>query len=129
MAPRFGWRIVAAFLPLAVGGLGLYNNFSDWRAAQTRGQHIAAAGVVLYGPIGVAAGIALLVGHRIGRTLLIAFSALTVLVGTIAPVAWGGAPWFTAIFSFFGSAVLCAAAIWAASMAFPAADPDPNPAS
>jgi hypothetical protein len=119
MPPRFGWRIAAALLPLAVGGLGLYNNLSDWRAAQTFGQHIAAAGVVLYGPTGVAAGIALLAGHRLGRTLLVAFSVLTVLVGTIAPVAWGGAPWFTAIFSFFGSAVLCAAALWAASMAVP----------
>ena len=123
MPPRSGWRIVAALLPLAVGGLGLYNNFSDWRSAQTFGQHVAAAGVVLYGPIGVLAGVALLAGWRRWRPWLLAFSACCTLVGALAPVVWGGAPPFIGLFGGIGAATLCLAAFWAATMAFPSTPP------
>jgi hypothetical protein len=128
MPPRFGWRVVAAFLPLAVGAIGLYNNIDDWRSAQTFGQHLAAAGVIFYGPVGVAAGVALLVGWRRWRPLFLAFAGSCTLVGTLAPVVWGGASPVIGVIAGFSSAMLCAAALWAATMAFPSPPPtDPTP--
>ena len=128
MPPRFGWRVVAALLPLAVGLIGLYNNVSDWRSAQTLGQHLAAAGVILYGPIGVAAGAALLAGWRHWRPVFLAFAVACTLVGTLAPVVWGGASPVIGIIGGFGTATLCGAALWAATMAFPAPTPEtPTP--
>lgn len=122
--PRgFPWRVAAALLPAAFGILGLLNNVHDWREATTVGQHVAGAGVLLYGPLGVAAAILILMGRPLGRTLLIAFSITACIVATIAPVAWGGAPMYSAIFSLFGAGVMCAAAVWAESMSrAPAAD-------
>jgi len=119
MPPRFGWRVTAALLPLAVGLIGLYNNVSDWRSAQTLGQHLAAAGVILYGPVGVAAGVALLVGWRHWRPLLLTFAGACTFVGALAPVVWGGASPFVGLFGAFGAGTLCAASLWAATMAFP----------
>jgi hypothetical protein len=125
MPPRFGWRIVAALLPLAVGIIGLYNNIGDWRSAQTLGQHLAAAGVIVYGPVGVLAGIALLAGWHSWRPLFIAFTGSCVLVGTLAPIVWGGTAPLIGVISGFSTAMLCAAAFWAATMAFPSPAPTP----
>jgi hypothetical protein len=122
MPPRFGWRLVAAFLPLAVGTIGLYNNVSDWRAAQTFGQHLAAAGVVLYGPVGVA----LLVGWLHWRPLFLTFGGACTFVGALAPVVWGGASPVIGLIAGFSSAMLCAAAWWAATMAFPSPAATPS---
>lgn len=123
MPPRFGWRLVAAILPLAVGAIGLYNNVSDWRSAQTFGQHLAAAGVLLYGPVGLLAGVALLTGWRHWRPLLLTFAGACTLVGALAPVVWGGTSPIIGLISGFSSAMLCAAALWAATMAFPSPPP------
>jgi hypothetical protein len=123
MPPRFGWRVVAAFLPLTVGVIGLYNNFNDWRSAQTFGQHLAAAGVLLYGPVGVAAGVALLAGWRSWRPLFLTFAGFCTFVGALAPVVWGGASPVIGLISGFSAAMLCAAALWAATTAFPSPPP------
>jgi uncharacterized membrane protein len=123
MPPRFGWRVVAAFLPLAVGTIGLYNNVSDWRSAQTLGQHLAAAGVLFYGPVGVA----LLIGWRHWRPLFLAFAASCTLVGALAPVVWGGASPVIGLIAGFSAAMLCAASFWAATMAFPSQPPTATP--
>ena len=123
MPPRFGWRVVAAFLPLAVGGIGLYNNVNDWRQAETVGQHLAGAGVIVYGPVGVLAGGALLVGSRFWRPLLLTFSGICIFVGALAPVVWDGASPVIGLIAGFSTAIFCAAAIWAATMAFPSPTP------
>ena len=120
MPPRFTWRVVAALLPLAMGVIGLYNNVSDWRSATTFGQHLAGAGVILYGPLGVLAAGAILIGHRTWRPLLIAWSAVCTLVGALSPVVWDHASPVIGVLAGFSTALLCAAAIWAGSMAFPA---------
>lgn len=127
MPPRFGWRIVAALLPLAIGAIGLYNNVSDWRSATTVGQHLAGAGVILYGPLGVLAAVAILIGHRTWRPLLVAWAAVCTLVGALAPVVWGDAAPVIGVLAGFSTALLCAASIWAGSMAFPAPAPAATP--
>ena len=127
MPPRFGWRVAAALLPLAVGTIGLYNNVDDWRSAQTFGQHVAGAGVIVYGPLGILAAVAILAGQRHWRPLLLAWSIACTLVGALAPVVWGGASPVIGIVAGFSSALLCAAALWAASMAFPTPAPTETP--
>ncbi len=114
---RIGWRIGAALLPGFVGGLGLRTNIGDWESATTLGQKLAGLGVLLYGPIGVAAAVALLLGKRIGKPLLIAFSVIASLVGGLAPVVWGDASPMYGILSAFSSALLCGAAFWMANNA------------
>lgn len=118
MPPRFGWRIAAALFPLITGVIGSINGLNDWDQATTLGQHVAGAGVVVYGPLGVAAAVALLLGHRWGRPLLIAWSVVITIVGAVAPVAWGGAAVMIGIISGFSTALIAAGAIWAARMAF-----------
>lgn len=113
---RLGWRIAAALLPLLTGLLGLYNNINDWRQAETFGQHLVGLGVIIYGPLGIAAAVAILLRHRRARLLLLSFSVIACIVAGLAPVVWGGAPVFSAIFSLFGAGVLCAGALWAESM-------------
>lgn len=119
MPPRLGWRITAALLPLGLGILGLMSNVSDWRSAETLGQHVAAAGVIAYGPLGVIAAILLLLGKPLGRTVLVWFSATATMVGGLAPVAWGGQSIGIGLLAAFSSAIFCAGAIWAASVAIP----------
>src|SRR5690242_2890222 len=119
MPPRLLWRLAAALLPGGFGVLGLMNWTNDWNSAETLGQHIAGAGVIIYGPIGVAAAVALLMGRRVGRQLTLVWGVIATLVATLAPVVWGGAPVSAAIFSCFGAAVLVAAAVWAAVQATP----------
>ena len=92
----------------------------DWNSATTFGQHVAGAGVLIYGPIGVAAAVALLLGKPVGRKLTLAWGVVATTVATLAPVVWGGAPVTAAIFSCFGAAVLVAAALWAATQALAA---------
>lgn len=127
MPPRLLWRLTAALLPGGFGVLGLMNWTNDWNSAETLGQHIAGAGVIIYGPIGVAAAVALLMGRRVGRQLTLVWGVIATLVATLAPVVWGGAPVSAAIFSCFGAAVLVAAAVWAAVQATP--DPAPAPSA
>lgn len=117
------WRLAAALLPGGFGVLALINGTSDWRSATTFGQHLAGAGVIIYGPIGVAAAVALLLGKRVGRTLTLVWGMVATTVATLAPVVWGGAPVTAAIFSCFGAATLVAAALWAATQATPAPPP------
>jgi hypothetical protein len=112
-----GWRIGAALLPGFVGALGVRTNISDWQSATTIGQKLAGAGVLLYGPIGIVAAVALLLGKRVGKPLLIAFSVLASLVGGLAPVVWGDASPMYGILSGFSSALLCGAALWMANNA------------
>lgn len=114
------WRLAAAFLPGGFGVLALINGASDWRSAETVGQHIAGAGVIIYGPVGAAAAVALLLGKRVGRVLTLVWGVVATTVATLAPVVWGGAPVSAAIFSCFGASVLAAAALWAATQATPA---------
>jgi hypothetical protein len=112
-----GWRIGAALLPGVVGGLGLRTNIGDWESATTIGQKVAGLGVIVYGPIGVAAAVMLLLGRKIGKPLLIAFSVAASLVGGLAPVVWGDASPMYGILSGFSSALLCGAALWMANNA------------
>ena len=114
------WRLAAAVLPGGFGVLALINWTDDWNSATTLGQHIAGAGVLIYGPIGLAAAVALLLGKPVGRTLTLVWGVIATTVATLAPVVWGGAPVSAAIFSCFGAAVLVAAALWAATQATPA---------
>lgn len=123
---RIGWRIGAALLPGFVGGLGLVTNISDWQSATTIGQKLAGLGVLIYGPIGVAAAVALLLGKTIGKPLLIAFSVVASLVGGLAPVVWGDASPMYGILSGFSSALLCGAALWMANNAL-GPGPDATP--
>ena len=95
------------------------SNVSDWRSAETLGQHVAAAGVIAYGPLGVVAAILLLLGRPLGRTVLVWFSATATMVGGLAPVAWGGQSIGIGLLAPFSSAIFCAGAIWAASVAIP----------
>ncbi len=117
------WRLAAALLPGGFGVLALINGTSDWESATTFGQHLAGAGVLLYGPIGIAAAVTLLMGKPVGRKLTLAWGIIATVVATLAPVVWGGAPLSAAIFSCFGAAVLSAAALWAATQATPQPPP------
>jgi hypothetical protein len=114
------WRLAAALLPGGFGALALINWTDDWNSAESVGQHIAGAGVLIYGPVGAAAAVALLMGKRVGRTLTLLWGVIATTVATLAPVVWGGAPVSAAIFSCFGASVLVAAALWAATQATPA---------
>ena len=121
------WRLAAALLPGGFGVLALINGASDWNSATTFGQHLAGAGVIIYGPVGAAAAVALLLGKRVGRPLTLVWGLVATLVATLAPVVWGGAPMSAAIFSCFGAAVLSAAALWAATQATPPPPPAATP--
>lgn len=114
------WRIGAALLPAALGVLGFLNGPSDWRSATTAGQYLAAGGVVLHGPLGVAAALAVVAGHAWGRPLLTAWAVVVTFVAGVAPVAWGDAPAMIGVLSAFSAAMLVAAVLWAAMQGVPA---------
>lgn len=119
------WRLAAALLPAGIGVIGTLNGFKDWDSATTLGQHLAGAGVICYAPLGVAGAVALVLGHRLARPLLLGWGVAVTFVAGVAPVAWGGAPPMVGVASAFSSAVLVAAVLWAAAQGAPAAPPGP----
>jgi hypothetical protein len=125
--PLLLWRIGAALLPAATGVLGVINGTNDWEHAETVSQYLAGAGVLLYTPLGIAAAIALLMGHRLARPILAAWAIVVVFEGGIAPVAWGNAPVTYGIISGIGSAMLIAAVVWAGAQAVPEPAEDSAP--
>ena len=114
MARGLLWRLGAALLPAALGGLGVMNGLPDWRASTTLAQHLSSAGVILYGPLGLGAAGLLIAGHRLARPALVAWAFAVTAVAGISPVAWGGAPALIGILSAFSCAMLMAAVLWAA---------------
>lgn len=112
-----GWRIGAATLPGALGAFGLWNNFADWQSAATLGQKVAGLGVLLYGPLGVITALLLLAGRPLGRTFLLGFSAVVILVGGLSPVVWGTASPVYGFLAGLSTALFCGAAYWAANNA------------
>ena len=124
MSPRLLlWRIAAAFLPGGFGVLALISGTADWRSATTFGQHLAGAGVIVYGPLGVAAAVTLLLGKQVGRRLTLAWGIIATIVAALAPVVWGDASPLIGVFSGFSSLIIVAAALWAASQALPTPPP------
>jgi hypothetical protein len=123
MSKALPWRIGAAFLPLGTGILGVINGLGEWQGSETLLQRISSAGVIVYGPLGLAAGVLLLAGARHGRLALSAWMVVVTIVGGVAPVAWGDAPAMFGLLSGFSTLLLCGAAYWAASEADARATP------
>lgn len=90
MLRTIAW-VLAILALLATGALGIYNGLTEWGDAQTGWQRAVTGGVVVYGVLGLAAGIGLARRRRWSYKLAIAWGVVVTFVGGGAVLAYGGA--------------------------------------
>ncbi len=99
---------------LAAVWFGLKEGIDGFMDAETTFQRWAAASQVLYGALAVASLGALFTGRAWLRSGLIAWSLALTMTGTVAPVAWGGAPWSAGLMAGVLTAVVAGVVTWGA---------------
>ena len=115
MARKAAW-IVAILLLLNTGGLGLYNGLSELADARTPLQRSVTMGVLIYGLLGLAAAIALIVRHRWSVPLSIGWAIVVTYVASTAALAYSSsdATVAGALGGGFGAAVIGVFVVWCA---------------
>ena len=116
-------RVLASLLPLFTGMAGVINGPSELPTSFTLTQRAVTYGVLAYGIAGLVLAMLLLIGLRpkvaasrrrrratlaVGNT----WGAIVVLVGTVAPVAFGETSWWVGAASFVACALVIAGALW-----------------
>jgi len=107
-------RALVVIVLLLTVWLGLKEGSDAFRGAETSFQRLASLVQLEYG---VAAVAALVAFHRRSRWLLLLllwWGLGLVATATLAPVAWGGAPWISGLGSGIATALAVAGVIWAA---------------
>ena len=89
MARKAAW-IVAILLLLNTGVLGLYSGLSELSEARTPLQRSVTMGVLIYGVLGLAAALALVVRHRWSVPLSAAWGVVITYVASAAAPAYAG---------------------------------------
>ena len=90
MMRTIAW-LLAILALLATGVLGVYNGLTEWGGAGTGWQRAVTGGVIVYGILGLAAGIGLARRRRWSYKLAIAWGVVVTLVASGAVLAYGGA--------------------------------------
>ena len=105
--------LVAAVL-LAAVWFGLKEGADGFMDAGTTFQRWAAASQLLYGVLAVASLVALFTGRAWLRPVLIAWAVVLTLTGTVATVAWSGAPWTAGLMAGALTALVAGLVAWGA---------------
>src|SRR5690349_23194316 len=113
MARKAAW-IVSILLLLNTGGLGLYNGLSELKDAHTPLQTSVTLGVLIYGILGTASTIVLMIRHPFSVWLTTAWAIVITYVASAASIAYGGddVPVGSAIAGGVGAALIGAFVVW-----------------
>jgi hypothetical protein len=114
-APKVG-RALSLLMLFATGALGLYNGLRELAYTLTPLQRSVSTGVLVYGVLGVAAGVALAARHQSSVWLAAMWGVAVTYVGAFAPIAYAGseASVVGAVASGIASALIAAGVIWSA---------------
>ena len=94
---RITAMVVVVILLLSSVWLGMIEGADILGDAQNALQRVAAAVQFLYGIFAVLALFALLRHARWGKLAILAWAGLITATGALAPIAWGGADWKSAV--------------------------------
>jgi hypothetical protein len=110
-----GWVVSLVTLFLS-GALGLFNGVRELTDALTPLQRSVSIGVLIYGILGVGAGVALAARHPSSVWLAAMWGVVVTYVASFAAIAYAGAGATVvgAVASGIGSALIAAGVIWAA---------------
>jgi hypothetical protein len=108
--------LLASLVLLATGGLGTYNGLTEWADARTGWQQSVTGGVFLYGLLGLAGAVGLLMRRRWSYPLAIAWGVVVTYVAAAAVLAYGGpdASIGAALAAGIGSAIIALLVVLAA---------------
>jgi hypothetical protein len=117
MARKAAW-IVAILLLLNTGVLGVYSGLGELSEAHTALQRSVTMGVLIYGVLGLAAALALLVRHRWSIPLSIAWGVVITYVAAAAAPAYAGddATIGGTIAGGIGAGLIAVFVVWCARM-------------
>jgi hypothetical protein len=109
------WTL-ALFVLFVTGVLGLFNGLRELSDPLTPLQRSVSVGVLVYGVLGLAGGIALMAGHRAAAWLAAVWGVIVTYVASIAPIAYGGAEGtlIGAVASGIASALIAVGVVWVA---------------
>jgi hypothetical protein len=115
MRRNIAW-ILSLTMLFGTGALGLYNGVRELAYTLTPLQRSVSVGVLLYGIVGVVAGIALAARHRAAVWLSAVWGALITYVASLAAIAYAGpdASAIGAVAAGIASAVIAGGVIWSA---------------
>jgi hypothetical protein len=112
---RIGHMLSAIVLFLS-GAIGLYNGLRELRYVLTPFQRSVSTGVLLYGIVGMVAGVALVMRHPSSAWLAAAWGVLVTFVASTAALAYAGpdATVIGAVAGGLATALIAAAVVWTA---------------
>jgi len=113
---RAAGRWVAALVLLGTGVTGLANGVGEIDGVTNVAQGFVTAGVLLYGALGVPAGVGVLMKRRWGLALAAAWAVTVSLVGPAAAAFYGGQPVLSGavLAAFLGTAAVAFVVWWLA---------------
>lgn len=120
-------RVIALLVLAGTGALGIYNGINELGLAQNTLQLSVTYGVLLYGVLGLASALGLLLYARWSRWTTLAWAATCTYVAGTAVLAYGGAdatPRGAAV-AYVAAAVFTAAIVWATRSVTRARDSTP----
>jgi hypothetical protein len=109
-------RALSLVMLFGTGALGLYSGVRETAYTLTPLQRSVSVGVLLYGVLGVAAGVALAARHRASVWLSAIWGVVITYVASLAAIAYAGADatLIGAIASGIATALIAAGVIWSA---------------
>jgi hypothetical protein len=99
--------------------VGVYNGLTEWKDAQTFLQKTVTGGVLIYGVLGVAGVVGLILRKRWTHVVTILWGVVVTYVASVAAIAYAGddATVVGAVFGGLGAALTAAGVCWAARVA------------
>jgi hypothetical protein len=115
MRRAIGWALSLVML-FGTGALGLYNGVRELAYTLTPLQRSVSIGVLVYGVLGLAAGVALAARHRASVWLAAIWGAVITYVASLAAIAYAGADasLIGSVASGVASALIAAGVVWSA---------------
>jgi hypothetical protein len=112
---RIAWTL-SLLMFFATGALGLYNGVRELAYTLMPLQRSVSVGVLVYGAVGVVAGLALAARHRASVWLAAIWGVVITYVASLAAIAYAGADasLVGAVSSGIASALIAAGVIWSA---------------
>jgi uncharacterized membrane protein len=109
-------RALSLLLLLGTGATGLYNGVRDLPGAATTLQYSVTIGVLLYGTLGVAAGVAMAMEHPSSVWLAALWGVVATYVASTAALAYAGSDATVrgAVAGGLGTALIAAGVVWSA---------------
>jgi hypothetical protein len=117
MTRKVAW-IVSILLLLNTGGLGLYNGLSELSDAHTPLQRSVTTGVLIYGILGLAAAVTLMMRRPVAVWFSIGWAIVITYVASTAALAYSGADASVggALAGGLGAALIGIGVVWCARM-------------